>query len=96
MKADGFDEAIIGLEPNGQRIVYSREKMIQVLMKDDGMTHEDAIEHLEYNVWNAHVGEHTPIYIEQVDLDVLNDHIAEYSEDAYDLDDMDDLFGFMG
>ena len=28
------------------------------------MSHEDAIEYLEYNVWGAYVGEQTPIYIE--------------------------------
>ena len=64
MKPDGFDKAIVGLEPNSQRFVYDRQKMISIAVYDMDMSHEDAIEYLEYNVWGAYVGEQTPIYIE--------------------------------
>lgn len=63
---DGFDEAFIGLS---QRIneplcaVYSYDKMIDVLMKRDGMEHEDAIDYLDFNVLGAWVGEQTPIIV---------------------------------
>jgi hypothetical protein len=63
---DGFDEAFIGLS---QRInepllaVYSYEKMIQVLMKRDGMGHDDAVDYLDFNVLGAWVGEQTPIIV---------------------------------
>ena len=39
--ADGFNEAIIGFEPNMWKVVYSRNKVIEILMKD--MSEEDAI-----------------------------------------------------
>jgi hypothetical protein len=64
LKADGFDKAIIGVEPNSMRLVYDRDKMIEILMTDEELTELDAIEYLEYNTWNAYVGEKTPIYIE--------------------------------
>jgi hypothetical protein len=63
---DGFDEAFLGLS---QRInepllaVYSYDKMIDVLVKRDGMEHEDAIDYLDFNVLGAWVGEQTPIIV---------------------------------
>jgi hypothetical protein len=64
LKADGFDAAIIGFDPNSGRLVYSRPQMISVLILEQEMNLDDAIEYLEFNVWNAYVGEKTPIYIE--------------------------------
>jgi hypothetical protein len=64
LKADGFDGAIIGVEPNTMRLVYNRDKMIGILIEDEEMEEIDAIEYLEYNTWNAYVGEKTPIFIE--------------------------------
>jgi hypothetical protein len=64
LKADGFDDAIIGVEPNSMRLVYNRDKMIGILIEDEEMEEIDAIEYLEYNTWNAYVGEKTPIFIE--------------------------------
>jgi hypothetical protein len=64
LKADGFDGAIVGVEPNTMRLVYSRDKMIGILIEDEEMEEIDAIEYLEYNTWNAYVGEKTPIFIE--------------------------------
>ena len=64
LKADGFDKAIIGIDTNSMRLVYDRNKMVDILIEDEGMTHEDAIEHLEFNTYCAYVGEKTPIYIQ--------------------------------
>ena len=63
IKADNFDDAVVGIEVNTLRLVYSIDKMIVILTKDDEMTYEDAIEYLEFNVFCAYVGERTPIYI---------------------------------
>jgi hypothetical protein len=65
--ADGFDDAIIGLDTLSLRVVYSKQEMIEILVNED-MTPEDAIEFLEYNTWNAYVGEQTPIYVDQIDV----------------------------
>ena len=63
MFADGFDDAIIGLDTTGEvfRVIYDRDKMAQRL-EEDGMSSEEAWEYLEYNVFGAYVGEGTPIY----------------------------------
>ena len=64
MFADGFDDAIIGLDTSGDvfRVIYDREKMIDILRDRDRMDLDEAIDYLEYNVWGAYVGEGTPIY----------------------------------
>jgi hypothetical protein len=64
LKADGFDDAVIGFEFNTMRLVYDKNKMIHILIENDGMDYEDAIEYLEFNTWSAYIGEKTPIYIE--------------------------------
>jgi hypothetical protein len=62
--ADGFDDAIIGIDTSNEvfRIIYDKQKMATILQERDGMSMEDAWEHLEYNVFGAYVGEGTPIY----------------------------------
>ena len=61
LKADGFDEAIIGVTTQGL-VVYDYDKCVEVLMKE-GMEEIEAVEHLEFNVVGAYMGEGTPIFI---------------------------------
>jgi hypothetical protein len=67
-KADGFDDAIIGLEPLSGKVIYDIDLMVSVLM-EEGLDNVEAIEYLDYNVLNAYVGEQTPIYIQTVNDD---------------------------
>jgi hypothetical protein len=60
LKADGFDEAIIGVDETTMRLIYSVSKCIQILMKE--MSEEDALEHFSYNVSGDYVGDKTPIW----------------------------------
>jgi len=63
LKADGFDEAIIGVASDMNvpvRLVYSVKKCIEILMRD--MNYETAREHFDYNVSGGYVGEQTPIW----------------------------------
>ena len=46
------------------RLVYDKSKMVQILIESEEMEYSDAIDHLEYNVYCAYVGEKTPIFIE--------------------------------
>ncbi len=59
LKADGFDDAIIGFDEHSLRLIYSMSKCLDILMED--MSDEDALEHFYYNVSGAYVGEQTPI-----------------------------------
>jgi hypothetical protein len=60
LKADGFDEAIIGVDETTMRLIYSVSKCIEILMRD--MSEEDAMEHFSFNVSGGYVGEKTPIW----------------------------------
>ena len=60
LKADGFDEAIIGIEEKTMRLIYSVSKCVEILSKD--MSEEDAIEYFYFNMEGAYVGEKTPIW----------------------------------
>jgi hypothetical protein len=64
IKADGYDQAIIGVDIIAERIVYCKQKMVEILTQE--MDEDEAIEFLEFNTWTAYVGEHTPIYIDQM------------------------------
>jgi hypothetical protein len=65
--ADGFDEAVIGVDTYG-RVVYDYDKCVDILMdEDDGLEYIDAIEHMDYNVTGAYVGEYTPIFIKRIE-----------------------------
>jgi len=62
--ADGLEAACIGI---GRRCgqpalaVYDYDKAVQLFV-DDGMSHEDAVEWMEFNVVGAWMGENTPIW----------------------------------
>lgn len=60
--ADGFDDAIIGIEPMTLRLVYDIDKVISILIKQ-GMNEEDAIEYYEFNIVGSYVGEQTPLFV---------------------------------
>lgn len=69
LKADGFDEAVIGYEERSGRLIYSTTKRLEILVKDEEMTMEDAIEHFYYNVSGAYMGEQTPIFCNDYGFD---------------------------
>jgi hypothetical protein len=60
--ADGFDDAVIGIEPLTMRVVYDIDKVIEILM-GQGMDHDEAIEYYEFNIVGAYVGEQTPLFV---------------------------------
>ncbi len=61
LKADGFDDAVIGVDLNSMRLIYSMTRCIEILV-EEGMSLEDALDHFSYNVSSAYVGEKTPIW----------------------------------
>jgi hypothetical protein len=65
LKADGFDDAVIGFDEHSLRLIYSMSKCLDILMED--MSDEDALEHFYYNVSGAYVGEQTPIWCNDLD-----------------------------
>jgi hypothetical protein len=59
-----YEEAIIGTS-HDDRVVYSFDKMVECLMKDDGMSYEEAVEFIEYNTIRAipYFGPNAPIVL---------------------------------
>tara|TARA_Y100001951_G_C11123175_1_gene173985 strand:- start:73 stop:369 length:297 start_codon:yes stop_codon:yes gene_type:complete len=61
--ADGYDNAIIGLDMgSGCKVVYDYEECIKCLI-DEGLEPQDAYDHFHYNTLGSHIGESTPIYV---------------------------------
>ena len=60
-----FDKAIIGMVQRIglDAICYDRDKVIEILMEEEGMSFEDAIEHFEYNIIGSWVGDSTPLFL---------------------------------
>ena len=62
--ADGFEDAFVGVVESfgaASKACYNIDTCIDILMKD--MSHDEAVEYLEFNVTQAYVGEHTPAFI---------------------------------
>ena len=61
LTADGFNEAIIGVDESSMRLIYSVTKCLEILQAQ-GMDETDALEYFSYNVSGAYMGEKTPIW----------------------------------
>lgn len=87
LKADGFDEAIIGVGRRcGQEtiVVYDADKCREILQKqlgsnvveDNEIAYLAADEYFEFNVVGAWMGEDTPIFVEPLNgIEELNEWI---------------------
>lgn len=60
LKVDGFDDAVIGIDTNNMRLIYSVEKCLNILQ--ESMTREDALEYFGFKVSGSYLGEKTPIW----------------------------------
>ena len=66
---DGFEQALIGYSSKaGDPIVacYDYDKCINILMRRDKMSEEEAIEFFEFNTVGAYVGKHTHAILKQL------------------------------
>ena len=69
LKADGLDEAIIGEayvwrgNTRENVLVYSCDKIVDILTYRDGISEQDAIEFIEYNIEGAYMGKDTPVFV---------------------------------
>jgi hypothetical protein len=64
---DGLEDAIIGVVEefgNGRRILYSRDKIIQILCERDSMTEEDAEEFYSFNILGLYASEQNPVFLD--------------------------------
>lgn len=66
LEPEYFDEAILGVVSriNTQAVCYDKNKIIELLMREDKMTYEEAYEHFDFNILGNWVGYYTPVYLE--------------------------------
>ena len=71
--ADGYEDAVIGigLQFSKELVVYDEAKCLEILVKRDGMSPEEAREYFEYNTAGSWVGDETPIFLERMTLDEI-------------------------
>jgi hypothetical protein len=63
---EGLDSAIVGVVEtfgNGPCILYSKNKIIDILVTRDSMTYEEAEEYYEYNILNLWVSNQNPVFL---------------------------------
>ena len=61
----GLEDAIIGIveDFSGARILYSKEKIIQILQERDSMTEEEAEEYYGFNILGLHAGDQNAVFL---------------------------------
>ena len=83
--ADSFEDAFVGTTISAfgrkQVAIYDYDKCILILMHDNHMTEDDAIEYFDYNVIGSWVGEDTPIYINQHTILNIEDYLEDQDEE---------------
>lgn len=72
LKADGLDDAIIGIGHRcGQPdlLVYDTDLVVKLLMDREGWSYDEAVEWMEFNIVGGWHGEGTPIWMYRSDPD---------------------------
>lgn len=87
LKIDGFDNALVGIasvwKDGGERVdtlIYDGEKIITILCEQSGMSYDEALEYISFNIEDAYVGENTPIIVWSCDMD----HVRAIAQEAAD------------
>jgi hypothetical protein len=67
--ADGFDDCLVGVGSafgGDLCAIYDADAIIESLMKQ-GMDYAEAMEHFDFNIAGAYVGEQTPIFMHKIE-----------------------------
>jgi len=86
LKADGFDEAVIGTglkwaeSGSVDVLVYDANKCVEILMVRDDMEYDDAVEYLEFNTIGSYMGETTPIFTWRQTFEEIEEHLKSIDE----------------
>jgi hypothetical protein len=78
-----LDTAIIGIveDFDGRRILYSKEKILNILMVRDGMTMDEAEEYYDYNILGLYAGDQNPVFLDvNITTIPMDGKISYYSE----------------
>ena len=77
-----MEDAIVGVCHHDWRteqplVVMDQNKIIDILMERDGMSYEEAQEFFDYNIAGAHMGPGTPLFVEPMTKEELDDYADE-------------------
>ena len=64
LKMDGYNNALIGTTHDG-RLVYDYNKLVESIVRNDGMSELEAVEYIEYNIIRSlpYLGNEAPIIL---------------------------------
>jgi len=65
---DGLESAIIGIVQefgNGNRVLYSKQRILDILQERDLMTMGEAEEFYDYNILGLYAGEQNAVFMDQ-------------------------------
>lgn len=68
---DGFQRAFVGVVWGAdceRRALYDYEECINILMKDDEMSREQAVEYMEFNVEHSYLGDPSPLFFSSLKI----------------------------
>lgn len=71
---DGFEDALVGFSRRPTQpivAVYDGDMIAMILQKRDGMTEDEAIEYISYNMLGLWVGETTPVIYFDIDWSLV-------------------------
>ena len=88
LRIEGFDSALIGIATVWQKssegnaepvdtLIYDGDMITTILIHESGMSAEEALEYISYNIEGAYVGKTTPIIVWPCDMDRVNDMAEE-------------------
>lgn len=91
LKIDGFDSALLGIAIVWQRhesggaervetLVYDGERIVTTLCEQSGLSYDEALEYISFNIEGAYVGKDTPIIVWACDMEHVNE-IADQDSD---------------
>jgi hypothetical protein len=75
LTCDGFEDALMGVQQTFEkgginyRALYSLKRCVETLMAEGDMGYDEALEFLHFNTLGAYVGEGTPSFFLDLDLE---------------------------
>lgn len=71
LEPEYFDEAILGVAQRADGLLavcYSEPRVIELLMEQDGMDADEAMEWYQFNILGSYVGDATPIFVDDTEV----------------------------
>ena len=72
--ADGFEQALLGFGTQFHHAIaiYDYDACVQILMRRDNMSYDDALEHMEFKVVGSCMGKNTPVFMHAFVQDIAS------------------------